>query len=174
MFDEKNTRKIDETQFTQRDRRADGGARHIRVTRSDVVISRRYSGVAMKIKVPLEAYRGVALDVRATAGGGIAYLITLVHNDADLDIRLAEVRDGETVTAEWKYWASHLGLPRLIVEENGESVDINHGNVIDLAARRRVAALTKHRPRFLARRKPGSPSRMGEVFAGEREIISYE
>lgn len=166
--------KIEETQFTQRDRRAEGGQRHVSVTRSNVVISRRYSGVAMKINVPVDAYRGIALDVRATAGGGVAYLITLVHNDSELDIRLAEVRDGDAVTAEWKYWAHHLNLPRLIVEENGEAVEINHGNVVDLAARRRVDALTRHRPRFLARRKPGVTSRMQDVFTGEREIISYE
>lgn len=174
MFEELSSRKIDEAQFTQRDRRADGGARHIRVTRSDVVISRRYSGVAMKIKVPLEAYRGVALDIRATAGGGVAYLLTLVHNDADLDIGLAEIRDAESVTAEWKYWAHRLGLPRLVVEENGEAVELDHGNVVDFAARRRIAALTKHRPRFPGRRKPGAPDRMGKVFTGEREIICYE
>ena len=74
-----------------------------------------------------------------------------------------------------EYWAASFSLPRLIVEENGEAVELSQGNVVDLAARRRVGALTKdRRPRFLTRRKSGVVARMGEVFAGEREIVCYE
>ncbi len=177
MFEGSNARKIEENCFTQRDRRADGGARHIRVTRSDILISRRFHGVAMKIRVPVSFYRGVALEVRATAGGGVAYLITLAHRDADLDILLAEVKDGAAVATEWKYWANWLGLPRLAIDDD-ETNETDAGGGVAFAAepvaRRRVATLLKRRPRFLMRRKSGVSARMSEVFADEREIICYE
>jgi hypothetical protein len=38
--------------------------------------------------------------------------------------------------------------------------------------RRRVAALTARRPRFLLRRKPGSRSQETAVHRGERELIA--
>ncbi|MCX7899008.1 MAG: DUF6101 family protein [Methylocystis sp.] len=178
MFQGSNARKIEDGFITQRDRRADGGARRISVSRNEIVIARSCKGVPMKIRLPVSAYRGVALEVRGTAVGVITYLLTLAHRDSDLDILLAEVKEGDAVVTEWRYWAAWMGLPRLIIED-GETHEIESRAGLNAAAktviaRRRVGALMKRRPRFLLRRKTGVMARTAENFAGEREIICYE
>jgi hypothetical protein len=174
MFDAGAARKIEEQLFVQRDRRADGGARRVRVTRSDILIARRFGGVEMMIAVPVPAYCGVALDVSEGRDGAPCYRLSLAHRDADLDVLLAETQDGGAAAAEWKYWAAWLGLPR-VTNEDGEfaSVDPALGGEVSIQ-RRRNATVAKRRPRFLLRRKAGDAARMDEVFAGEREIICYE
>lgn len=163
--------------FVQRDRRADGGNRQIRLTREDVMISRRFGGIAMMIAVPVAAYRGVALDVRAGASGGASYRLSLTHSDPDLDVVLAETQDGGAIAIDWKYWANYLDLPRL-APKDGElrALDRPADPVagVEAFARRRNASVAGRRPRFLARRKGGDAARMAAVFAGEREIICYE
>ena len=174
MFDAGAARKIEEQLFVQRDRRADGGARRVRVTRSDILIARRFSGVEMMIAVPVPAYCGVALEVSEGRDGAPRYRLSLAHRDADLDVLLAETQDGGAAAADWKYWAAWLGLPR-VTNEDGEfaAVDVVSASQI-VIQRRRNAAVAKRRPRFLFRRKAGDCSRMDEVYAGEREIICYE
>ncbi|MBM3561967.1 MAG: hypothetical protein FJX48_02160 [Alphaproteobacteria bacterium] len=169
-------RKIDGNVYVQRDRRADGGARHIRMTREDVLIARRLSGVAMVISVPVSAYCGVALDVQPAEDGSPRYLLSLAHSDPDLDILLGESRDCGSVAADWRYWSAWLGLPRL-TEEDGELRALNgpSEDAVAAAARRRCDAnVRKRRPRFLARRQAGDPRQTKMVHAQEREIISYE
>lgn len=177
MVEAGNAHKVDENFVVQRDRRADGGARRIRVTRSDVLISRFLRGVAMMIAVPVSAYRGVVLDVLASEDGLPRYVLSLTHRDPDLDILLAETRDGGSVAADWKHWAAWLGLPRL-AGEDGETSPLDGAlGAVDAGAplgRRRDVNVSKRRPRFLTRRKGGETRRAGVVFAGEREIICYE
>lgn len=177
MFEGGNARKAEENLFVQRDRRADGGARRIRVTRSDILISRRFAGVAMVICVPVAAYRGVALDVREAADGGSSYRLSLAHHDPDLDITLAETQDAADVAAQWRSWAGWLELPRLMAKDGVlTALDATLGAVAakEPVERRRNMSVLKRRPRFLSRRKPGDGARMNAVFADEREIISYE
>ncbi len=160
--------------LVQRDQRADEGKRQVRVTRNDIVIARRFAGIAMMVSVPVRAYRGVALAVETAAEGGAAYRLSLAHNDPDLDIVLAETRDSAAVAADWKYWSAYLDLPRLS-EEDGKMLPIEAPKGASLAIeRRRNAAVFKRRPRFLARRKTGEASRGETVFVAEREIICYE
>ncbi len=175
MFEPNKARKTDEAVLVQRDWRADGGARRVRVTRSDILISRRFSGVDMMISVPVPAYDGVALDVVEGRDGAPCYRLSLAHRDRDLDVVLGETQDSGDAAADWKYWASWLGLPRLSTE-NGEraEVDAAGGALLGYYPRRNAAALRQRRPRFLMRRKPGVASRMTEIFAGEREIVCYE
>ncbi|MEF3366537.1 DUF6101 family protein [Methylocystis sp. 9N] len=149
MVEAGNARKVQENVFIQPDWRADGGARRIRVTRDGVLIARRLSGVAMKIRVPLDAYQGVALDVLPAEDGSPLYLLSLAHRDSDFDILLCKTQDGGAVAADWKYWASWLGLPRLSAEE-GVLRPLEAGAPV---ARRRDANVSQRRPRFLARRK---------------------
>jgi len=163
--------------FVARDRRADEGARRIKVTRHDIVIARRLAGIAMVISVPTAAYRGVALDVRSAGDGGASYRLSLAHRDPDLDVVLAETRDSGAAAADWRYWASFLDLPRL-AGADGEMNALerpreNAGG--PLAPQRRQGQETqKRRPRFLRRRKNGDAARLDAVFADEREIICYE
>lgn len=165
--------KAEQTLFVQRDRRADGGARQIRVSRDGVVISRRFAGVAMTIGVPVAAYRGVALDVGAGAEGAPFYRLFLSHRDADLDVILAESADVGAIAAEWISWAQWLALPRLAAQD-GDAGALDGLTARAPLARRRGAEVAKRHPRFLCRRKTGVASRMEAVYAGEREIICYE
>jgi hypothetical protein len=174
MFETNNARKTEEALLVQRDWRADGGARRVRVTRSDILISRRFSGVDMMISVPVPAYDGVALDVVEGRDGAPCYRLSLAHRDRDLDVVLAETQDSGDAAANWKYWASYLGLPRLAAE-NGELAEVDVASGAPVAYPRGGNAVLRHRrPRFLTRRKVGVAARMAEVFAGEREIICYE
>lgn len=160
-----------------RDRRADGGARRVRVTRHDILIARRLAGIAMVITVPTSAYRGVALDVRAAGDGGASYRLSLAHRDPDLDVVLAETRDSGAAAADWRYWASFLDLPRLAGAEGDLSAleRPQDARAKTLAPPRRQGSATlKRRPRFLSRRKAGDAARLQAVFTDEREIICYE
>ncbi len=159
--------------FVQRDRRADEGKRQICVTREGVLIARRLAGISMLIRVPVAAYRGVALDVRAAENGGASYRLSLAHQDPELDVVLAETLDGGAVAADWKYWAHWLDLPRLEARD-GQLAPTSAVAAMEGFARRRNGSVTKRRPRFLARRKPGVAERVETVIAGEREIVCYE
>lgn len=163
--------------LVQRDRRADRGERRIRVTRTDILISRRLAGISMMIAVPITAYRGVALAVEPAAGGGACYRLSLAHRDPDLDVILAETPNAGGVAADWNYWASVLDLPRLSGKDGQlEILDPRIGAVAakGALARRRNVSVLKRRPRFLARRKRGDAVRMQAVFSSEREIVCYE
>jgi len=174
MFEAGNARKVEEAMLVQRDRRADGGARRVRVTRSDILIARRFGGVDMMITVPVPAYHGVALDVREDRDGAPSYRLSLAHRDSDLDIVLAETLDGGEAAAEWKYWAAFLGLPRLALED-GEFAPVDAAAPAQAnVQRRRDVNVMKRRPRFLSRRKTGDAARTDAVFVDEREIICYE
>ncbi|MGA8172232.1 MAG: DUF6101 family protein [Methylocystis sp.] len=157
----------------QRDPRADDGKRVVRLTRGDILISRRLSGMAMTIAVPVSAYHGVALAVEAATEGGASYSLTLAHRDPDLDVVLVETSDSATAAADWKYWSAHLALPRLLRHE-GKLQLVDRTKRRGPFKRPRNASVFKRRPRFLARRKPGLQSRKDTVFAGEREIMCYE
>jgi len=158
--------------LVQRDRRADEGQRQVRVTREGVLISRRLAGIAMHIRVPVAAYRGVALDVSAGREGGACYRLSLAHQDPELDVVLAETQDGGAVAADWKYWANWLDLPRLAAR--GEALEALEPARPAVERRRAGVAVAKRRPRFLARRKTGVAARTDISFAGEREIVCYE
>ena len=74
----------------QRDPRADGGKREVRLTRRDIIISRSLAGISMKIAIPVAAYRGVTLTVEPASNGGAAYRLSLTHRDPDLHFVLVE------------------------------------------------------------------------------------
>jgi hypothetical protein len=175
MSEGANAAHRDENIFVQRDNRADEGRRHVRLTRENVLISRRFGGIAMMIAVPVPAYRGVALDVQALSGGGASYRLALAHDDPDLDVVLAETLDGGAVAADWRYWANYFDLPRLSAE-NGEmrALDAPRPPGGTTARRRGAVSVRMRRPRFLARRQGGDAARLAAVFSGEREIICYE
>ncbi len=159
--------------FLQRDRRADEGKRQVQLTGDDIMISRRLAGIRMMISVPVSSYRGVALDVDACEQGGASYRISLAHADPDLDVILAETHDSGAIAADWRYWATFLGLPRLWSRDGGAE-PAPAAIASTTSPRRRNASVRKRRPHFLARRKLGDLTRASAVFAGEREIICYE
>lgn len=174
MFDAGQARKA-ETVLVQRDWRADGGARRVRVTSSDIHIARRFGGVNMRISVPVPAYQGVLLDWAAGEDGAPRYRLLLVHRDRDLDVVLAETPDDSAAADEWTAWAAWLGLPRLAPTEADEVVMLDDARPAAAPVPRRGGSwVGRRRPRFLVRRKTGDGARLSAVFTGEREIVSYE
>lgn len=163
--------------LVQRDRRADRGERRVQVMGADILISRRFAGISMMIAVPIKAYRGVALAVEPAAIGGASYRLSLAHRDPDLDVILAETRDGGAVAADWKYWASLLDLPRLSGKDDAaEPLEsgLAFAPTKHLRDRRRNVSVSKRRTRFARRRKLGELARADAVFSSEREIVCYE
>jgi hypothetical protein len=176
MTDRSNTAHKPEQFVVERDPRADGGKRQVRVTRNGVMIARRLGGISMMIAVPVAAYRGVALAVQAATNGAAAYKLSLAHPDPDLDVVLAETCDSSAAAADWRYWSSYLDLPRLA---GGAAERDDLGGAQGLAGRaplrrRRNASVLKRRPRFLGRRRLGDAARLDAVFRDEREIVCYE
>ncbi|HEY8126530.1 MAG TPA: DUF6101 family protein [Methylocystis sp.] len=175
MVEANTARRIEEKLFVQRDRRADGGARRIRVTRDGVLISRRFSGVSMVITVPVIAYCGVALEVQPADDGSPRYVLSLAHRDPDLDILLSETQDCGAAASDWRHWAAWLGLPRVTEGEGALRSFEGVSEEIAASPRRRCeTSLGKRRPRFFLRRKAGDSRRTKVVYGDEREIMSYE
>src|SRR5947209_19500638 len=90
-----------ETAFTRADARADDRRREIAFGNQSVVIARRVSGIAMRIRVPLCSYRGVALSLSDGGDGEAVYRIQLLHRDPDLSVPLLEASDVAETAAEW-------------------------------------------------------------------------
>ena len=160
--------------LTQRDRRADGGARQVRVTRGNIHIARRFGGVSMMIAAPVAAYRGVGLAVGADIHGDIIYRLILVHRDADLDILLTQCRDYADAQAVWAEWAAWFDLARLAMQDEEWVTVTAPAGAGSGSDRRRPAMPNRRRSAFLTRRKTGDRRRLTDLFTKEREIAGYE
>ena len=165
---------VGERLLTQRDRRADGGARHVRVTRGDILIARRFGGVEMMIAAPVEAYRGVSLVDATDASGEILYRVMLVHRDADLDIFLGDFRDRAEGLAAWSDWAAWFDLTRLAMR-NGEwvSVEAPTGKR-SIAMRRPRTSIARRRVCLPPRRMIDDTLRLAGILTTQREIAGHE
>jgi hypothetical protein len=153
--------------FEAADPRADGGKRHIEVAKERIVIHRRVNGVAMKINVMAQTFKGVSLRLRATGAEGYTYQLALAHRDGDLTVVLEEAPDNFDIVANWRAWARFFGLPALVERRLGidELERPMVGAVIANrpSPRRRGKWITARRPRFLVRRKVGEAKRMTAV-----------
>jgi hypothetical protein len=158
--------------FDMRDARADGCSRQVTLRRDSIVIARRLAGIDMRVNVPLSAYTGVALSVETHCDGSVSYRLMLAHRDADLNAVLFETDDDTNIVALWRAFARDLGLPGLVETAPGQFERADAGRHQPM--RRRNAALTGRRPRFLSRRRMGRPSETPVVHADEREIVCYE
>jgi hypothetical protein len=119
------------------------------------------SGVAIKIKVPVEEFVGVAVSTHISEDGVLVSGIELVHDDPDLNYRVFEEVGNFNVVAEWQNWGRKLRLPLYIKAGDGSLMPYGQqvgGIALGPATdRRRLAAEANRRPRFLNRRKPGDP-----------------
>jgi hypothetical protein len=181
---------VGERLLTQRDRRADGGARHVQVTRGDIFIARRFGGIEMMIAAPVAAYRGVGLVTLTDLQGDVLNRVVLVHRDADLDIVLGETRDKAEAQDAWVAWAAWFGLAQLAMQDAewmtvamsveqrqaplsvaapvAASIALS-GGVSD-ALSRRPSWLERRRSSFRVRGKFGAAQQCAGVFGKEREI----
>ncbi len=162
--------------FAAPDAAADGGERRITLDRSEVLVARHVGRTSMKLKLPMDSFRGVAIRViPSITEGNDRVAIVLAHRDRALDVTLYEADNDSDVVAEWRSWAGALGLPLLIEDFAGrltEPYSRMGQMVLGRTKPRRRRSFLARRPRFLVRRKPGTPSAEPEVLRGAREIIA--
>lgn len=120
------------------------------------------SGVAIKIKVPVDEFVGVAVSTRITEEGVLSSAIELVHGDPELNYRVFEEVGNANVVAEWQNWGRKLRLPLYVRAGDGSlmpySQQVDGVMLGNSSHRRKLAAEAGRRPRFLNRRKPGEAS----------------
>ena len=120
------------------------------------------SGVAIKIKVPVDEFIGVAVSTAISEDGLLSSAIELVHGDPELNYRVFEEVGNSNVVAEWQNWGRKLRLPLFIKAGDGNLLPYSQqvdGVALGMStARRKLAVDAGRRPRFLNRRKPGESS----------------
>src|SRR5688572_3618196 len=113
------------------------------------------SGVAIKIKVPVTEFIGVAVATRISEEGVLTSAIELVHPDGELTYKVFEEEGNHNVVAEWQNWGKKLRLPLFIKAGDGSylpySQQVDGVMVGQMAPRRKLAADAARRPRFLNR-----------------------
>jgi Family of unknown function (DUF6101) len=162
-----------ETALTRTDARSDDHRREIAFRGQSVVIARRVAGIAMRVRVPLASYRGVALSLTAGGSGEAVHKVELIHRDPDLSIELCEGENAAELAAEWNAWAQSLSLPRLFEGMPGGPQSSEDRKVLP-GPRRRGSLIARRRTRFARRRKMGALQRLATAHRDEREIICYE
>jgi hypothetical protein len=117
------------------------------------------SGVAIKIKVPVDEFVGVAVSTRISEDGVLSSAIELVHGDPELNYKVFEEVGNGNVVAEWQNWGKKLRLPLYIKAGDGSlmpySQQVSGVALGPSVARRRLVHDAQRRPRFLNRRQPG-------------------
>lgn len=132
-------------------------------------------GAPLTVRLPVSAFEGVAVRMAPVGDAGeIEVMVELRHRDPALCLPLLVVDDPAEVADDWKAWGEILGLPLLLVDQEG-SVIVVDGQSSTLATlpprpRRRHSFFAERRPRFLTRRKrglPGKPQRLSghEIIA---------
>lgn len=145
--------------FDTRDTRADGGLRHVEISRDQVVLRRAVRGMRMAINVRVHDFHGLA--VRAADD---AHLLMLVHRDPSLSIPLLLSADTGEIAAAAEAWCTALAL-NLIDEDAGK-------NGRPAPRRRRHHVIRSRRPSILMRRRNGAALDTMAVHRDEREIIA--
>ena len=166
--------------YAARDGGADGQVRQIELDRERVVLKRAVRGISMKVRLPVNEFRGVTMRTLPPEGAEpAAVAVVLEHRDNGLSVPLFVAPEGDEAMAQWKAWGRVLGLPLLVVEGDGSLREpfrrIGRVGVGVLSVRRkRRAAIRWRRPSILMRRKPGRPRLEPQVHRGEREIIARD
>jgi hypothetical protein len=148
--------------------------RHVEIDRERIVLRRAVRGMAMKIRMPVSAFRGVSLQLQTQSA---ALAVVLQHDDEALNVPLLVADDDNEAVVTWKAWGRVLGLPLLVAEQSGECREITKrlgavgiGKVAQ--RRRRRSAIKRRRPSILMRRRAGRSIDGAVVHRDEREIIA--
>lgn len=152
-------------------------AARVYLDRDTAIIKRPLAGLPLTLVVPLNVFEGIAVEIRpAGLLGTLVARLFLRHPDPALCLTLREADNAEDLAEDWAGWAEALNLPLQIVEPDGSVSTIQDAAQPHFPARsclrRKVYALTGHRPRFLNRRKTGRGLALQPVHRGEREIIA--
>jgi len=164
--------------FTASDALADERVRHVELHPERVILRRAVQGMRIALNVPVQAFLGVAIRLMPEQNGAPAGIgVFLEHRDPALSIELFAAQNSDDVVAEWQLWSRVLGVPCLIAGSDGAlaSPFPTLGAVRIKAPaqrRRRRSAVSKRRPRFLARRRAGVTRLSPLVHQGERDIIA--
>jgi hypothetical protein len=160
------------------DAKTDSGGRRVEILAEGVTLERQVAGVKMRIWLPITLFEGVVLDVRGPAStAGPLVSLRLAHEDPGYDIVLFQADDDRDVTAEWQFWATRFGLPLLVSEPDGSLSQpfpqLGPLMVAEPRPRRIPGDFAKRRPRFLTKRRTGSPKDNPVVHRG-REISARD
>ncbi len=130
-------------------------------------------GVPLSMALPSRAFQGVAARTFENEDGSYTVTLELLHSDSELSVPLCVSATIEDAAADWHCWSERLGLPMLVIEEDGRASVVRTGAGMTSRAgsmRRRKFTAVKWRPNFLRRRKSG---RLGPVVKiSAREIIA--
>ena len=151
------------------DPRADDRCRSVLLSRDRVTIDRSYRGIAMRLSVPVSAYQGVCVGVRAAENGGFVYELRLAHSDPDLSVLLTEAVDESRIWADWRSSAGYFGLPALVERNDGPEL---WGALQASGARHERRVKRRHRPGIVSRRA-ARPEAL-ETVHREHEIIARD
>lgn len=127
------------------------------------------------IRIPNNVFEGVAVHMTPlNQDGDIEIVVELMHRDPTLCLPLMIAEDPAEVAADWQEWGRILGLPLLMVEQDGTIVmPEDRPNTTTPRApkpRRHHSHFAKRRPRFLTRRKTGRSDNLA-IIEG-REMIA--
>jgi len=143
-------------------------------------ITRRLSsGIPMAMRMPMDAFEGVAVRMLPVTDGSddVTIVVELLHRDPMLSLPLMVTTDMDDVVADWRAWGRILAMPLLLVDADGsyKPVEARIGcvSVKPVLPRRRRSVLARRRPRFLARRRTGDTRRCVTIEPS-REITSWE
>lgn len=142
--------------------RNDSGDVQITVDQNGCVLKRQLevSGLPLNIALPVNVFDGVAARAVYTGPESVTVTLELMHHDPELCVPLFVGHDLEGIARDWQQWSDMLGLPMLIVDEDGvvRTLDESARHVIKDKShpRRHHAMFADRRPRFLARRRMGT------------------
>ena len=165
--------------FQSIDPAADGGARLIELHQDHLILRRRMAGIAMKLRLELRAYQGLAVALLDPEGDDDGVAIVLIHADPALSITLYSAPHIDDVVAEWRRWSSDLGLPMLVTEPDDtlRAAYPMIGRLVvgaSLKRRNRRGVLKHRRPAVFRRRGAGRPVTNAAVHRGEREMSARD
>ena len=106
--------------YAARDGGADGQIRQVEIDRERVVLRRAVRGIRMNVGVPVARIsRRHHADAAAEGEEPAAIAVMLEHRDTGLSVPLFVASDGNDAVAQWKSWGRVLGVPLLVVEDDG-------------------------------------------------------
>lgn len=163
--------------FSSVDPSADGGLRQVELHRDHLVLRRRTAGIAMKVRLELAAYEGLAVALLDPEGDGEGVAVVLLHADPSLSVTLYSASHANDVVAEWRRWSAELGRPMLVSEADGSRSPaypmIGRLTVAGvLARRRRRGSLKDRRPSVFRRRAAGRPLATPALCAGGKGSLA--
>lgn len=148
-------------QFTAR--AGDGAACLAALGANAVMLSREIAGLACRIRLGADHFRGVAVVDRDGR-----CVVRLLHADLALTLDLTTATSFDEAEALADEVAALMRLPTLVMGGTGRFWLAAAEDPLSTAASdRRLSLATPRRPRFLARRRPGRPAYAGKATAAE-------